>query len=149
MSALLLLLSVALNVMPAQATPERAVFGRWHVTGVLCPAGCGIGQTAADAWRGRSGQYSDTLARFHDSSCRKPRYATGYWPASGSYGGARLTELGISADSVLVVEVRCPSAPHRGSDPRWQAPGAFLVVTSRDRLLLVWQGVFFELSRDA
>jgi hypothetical protein len=34
-----------------------------------------------------------------------------------------------------------------GSDPRWQVPGAFLIVKDRDHLLTVWEGVFFELTR--
>jgi hypothetical protein len=47
----------------------------------------------------------------------------------------------------MVIDVECPSQRQPGPDPRWQVPGAFLVVKDRDHLLTVWEGVFFELTR--
>jgi hypothetical protein len=71
----------------------------------------------------------------------------GHWPANGRYGGASLADIGVTGDSVLVIEVQCPAQRRAGSDPRWQVAGAFLIVKDRDHLLTVWEGVFFELTR--
>ena len=101
----------------------------------------------ASAWRGRTATYEGSKARFADKSCRSPRYSVGYWPADGRYGGASFADIGLTGNSAMVIEVRCPSQPQTGSDPRWQAPGAFLIVKDRDHLLMVWEGVFFELTR--
>jgi hypothetical protein len=130
-----------------QPKPERIAFGMWRVTGSMCPGECAIHRAEADTWRGRTASYEDSVARFADKSCERPRYNVSYWPATGLYGGARLTDLGVTADSALVIEVRCPSQPPTGPDPRWPVPGSFLLVKDRDHLLMVWEGVFFELMR--
>ena len=113
----------------------------------MCPTECAISPAEADAWRGRTATYENSLVRFAENSCRDPRYNAGYWPATGIYGGAHLTDLGITADSALVIDLECPTQPRTGSDPRWQVPGAFLLVKDRDHLLAIWEGVFFELTR--
>lgn len=129
------------------AVAQPAVFGRWRVTRSLCPSECALSRTEAASWRGRSATYSATLARFAAHSCRRPHYTVGYWPASGRYGGARLSDLGIAADSAMVVEVQCPAQPQSGGESRWQAPGGFLIVKDPDHVLLVWEGTYFELTR--
>lgn len=130
-----------------RAKPEQTAFGNWRVTGSRCPTECAMSRPEADAWRGRTATYEDSAVRFADTSCKGPRYSVGYWPATGLYGGARLADLGVTADSVLVIEVRCPAQRRTGSDPRWQVPGSFLLVKDRDHLLAIWEGVFFELTR--
>jgi hypothetical protein len=130
-----------------RAKPEQAAFGSWRVTGSTCPTECAISRVEADAWRGRTARYEESGVRFAEISCKGPRYNVSYWPATGLYGGARLTDLGITADSVLVIDLQCPTQPRTGSDPRWQVAGSFLIVKNRDHLLAVWEGVFFELTR--
>src|SRR6266536_1193968 len=144
---LLLLGLTILATHTRQVASERAVFGRWRVTASICPTQCAISRAQAAAWRGRFALYSDSLVRIGAASCRSPRYNVGYWPATGIYGGARLKDFGIHADSALVVEVRCPSQPHSGSDPRWPVWGGFLIVKNSEHVLVVWEAVFFELTR--
>jgi hypothetical protein len=144
---LLLALSTLAANMTRQVAPERAVFGHWSVTGWSCPAqGCALARAQAAAFRGRPAFYSDSLVRIGGTVCRGPRYNIGYWPATGLYGGSRLRDFGIRADSALVVEVGCAAQPHSGSDPRWQVWGAFLIIKDSEHLLVVWEGVFFELT---
>lgn len=145
LATLVLMISAAST--PQGAELEHAAFGTWRVTGWNCPTDCAMTPAEADAWRGRTATYRHSLARFADHSCKDPRYSTGYWPADGRYGGASLLQLGVTGDSALVIEVQCKSRRRAGSDPRWQAPGAFLIVKDRDHLLMVWEGVFFELTR--
>jgi hypothetical protein len=131
----------------APLTAQGSIFGHWQVTGSLCPAECRMSQKERESWRGRGATYGDTLARFADHACQHPRYVVGYWPASGVYGGAHLKDLGIAADSAMVVDVQCPGEPQARLDPRWRVPGAFLIVRDHDHLLAVWEGAFFELTR--
>ncbi len=65
-----------------------------------------MSRAEAESWRGRIATYGDTLARFAEHACQRPRYVVGFWPASGAYGGARLRDLGIPGDSAMVVEVQ-------------------------------------------
>lgn len=145
----LLLVVFASNVSLAQSgAVERAIHGTWHVTGSKCFSECAMSRTAAGAWTGRTASYDASAARFAENSSKNPRYVAGHWPADGIYGGARLSDLGIRADSVLVIEVQCAAQARSRADLRWQAPGGFLVAKDHDHLLSVWQGVFLELTRD-
>ena len=132
---------------PRVFEPEQAVFGTWRVTGSICPTDCAMTRAEADAWRGRTATYQRSLARFADHSCASPHYHAAYWPADGRYGGARLWQFGVTGDSALVIEVQCRAQRQAGSDPRWQVPGAFLIARDRDHMLMVWEGVYFELTR--
>lgn len=142
-----IVLAICAGCMRHGAEPEQAAFGTWRVTGSICPTDCAINPSEARAWRGRTATYQNSLARFADDSCQSPRYSTGHWPAEGRYGGASLAQLGVSGDSALVIEIQCKTQHRVGSDPRWQVPGAFLIVKDHDHLLTVWEGVFFELTR--
>jgi len=140
-------ITAACITRPAPA--QHAVFGQWRVTGSMCgPGGCALSRAEAASWRGRVAAYSDTLAQFADHSCSRPRYTVGYWPANGVYGGASFADLGLSGDSAMVVDISCPGQPPTGlSGDRWEAPGGFLVVKDANHLLAIWEGVFYELTR--
>ena len=145
-------LTGAVFLLPAgaanQSAPEQVLFGRWHVTQAKCPARCGMFFKEWNKWWGKSAVYSRASARFADAACKDPVYNVSRWPSSGIYGGARLRDLGIRGSYALVIEVRCPSVPRTSSDPRWQVPGAFLIVKDSAHLFTVWEGVFFEVTRD-
>jgi hypothetical protein len=140
-------LSITIACVTTQAAAQRGVVGHWRVTHSMCPTECAMSRTEADTWRGRIATYSDTLAQFAEHSCHRPRYVVGYWPASGTYGGTRLSDLGIADDSAIVVEVECPAQAKAGPDSRWRAPGGFLIVKDPDHLFMVWEGTYFELAR--
>ena len=145
---LFLWLTIPAANLAHQVTPQRAVFGDWRVTGSSCPAqGCAFTHAQADAWRGQLAFYSDSVVRIGGTVCRAPRYEVGYWPATGIYGGSRLKDFGIRGDSALIVEVGCPAQSGREPDHRWEVWGAFVLVKDSDHLLVLWEGVFFELTR--
>ena len=144
----LLLVCVAAVAAPCQRAPESVIFGRWRVAGSRCPTACAIGAAAARRWLGRQVVYGDTLVRAGDGVCHDPRYGVAYWPSNGRYGGARLSDFGIVADSAMVVEIRCPSQTRPGvSDPRWPVWGAFAVVKDSDHLFVIWESRWFALTR--
>jgi hypothetical protein len=48
----------------------------------------------------------------------------------------------------MVVDISCPGQPPAGSlTNRWDVAGGFLIVKDADHLLAIWEGVFFELTR--
>lgn len=147
--ALLMLLCVAVAAAPRQSTPERVVFGRWRVTGSRCPTQCAIDATAARSWLGRQVVYGDSVMRAGEVVCHDPRYRVAYWPSNGRYGGARLSDFGIGADSAMVVEVGCPSQMRRGpgDPPWWPVWGAFAVVKDSDHVFVISESRWFALTR--
>ncbi len=149
----MVLLRAALIFVVAHFTqpdaPQHVVFGHWHVTKATCPSKCALTRRQSDSWRGRSASYDELAARFGRAKCERPYYRVSYWPASGVYGGARLIDFGIRADSAQVVDIECPSQRHPPSDPRWQVPGGFLIVKDSNHVITIWEGVFFEMTRSA
>jgi len=145
----LTVLAITATCITRPAHAQHAVFGQWRVTGSMCaPGGCALSRAEVASWRGRVAIYSDTLARFAEHSCSRPRYTAGYWPANGSYGGATFADLGLRGDSAMVVDISCPGQPPTGLlKDRWEVPGGFLIVKDADHLLTIWEGVFFELTR--
>jgi hypothetical protein len=142
-----LAITAACITRPAHA--QHPVFGQWRVTRSICaPGGCALSHAEAASWRGRIATYSDTLARFAEHSCLRPRYAVTYWPANGLYGGASFADLGLRGDSAMIVVISCPGQPPTGLlEDRWEVAGGFLIVRNADHLLAIWEGVFFELTR--
>jgi hypothetical protein len=51
----------------------------------------------------------------------------------------RPADVGLPGDAVTQITVTCPSS--------WTNRGSILLVKSRDALLTMWDGVFFELER--
>jgi hypothetical protein len=135
------LAGVSLTALTLQG-PEQAVFGKWRVTSATCPNVCAMSLTEAEAWRGRTATYSPTLARFGTDSCDSPKYNTGTWGQSVFIGGFRMpaSRFGIMADSTTVVDIWCPE--------RLRVPGGFLLVKDARHLLMVWDGIVFELTRN-
>jgi hypothetical protein len=119
---LITVLAITATCVTKPAAAQHAVFGQWRVTRSICPAECALSRGEVESWRGRSATYDDSLARFAEHVCRRPRYVIGFWPASGVYGGRRLGDLGIGGDSAMVVEVQCPTQPQVGEDLRWDPP---------------------------
>lgn len=142
-------LAIIATCIARPVSAQLAVFGQWRVTGSLCaPGGCALSRAEVASWHGQLATYSDTLARFAEHSCSRPRYSVAYWPANGLYGGATFAALGLVGDSAMVVEISCVDPLPLGSgNEGWQVAGGFLIVKDASHLLAVWEGVFFELTR--
>lgn len=147
-SCLVILACMSLACRSATVPPQESVFGQWRVSGSRCPVTCAVSAEDAARWLGTVATYSGTRAQFAGNTCEKPNYVVDYWPASGIYGGVRLVDLGISAGSVMVVDVQCSVSPVSGSDPWSQAPGAFLIVRGPTRLFMVWKGRYFDFQKE-
>jgi hypothetical protein len=48
----------------------------------------------------------------------------------------------------MVVDISCPGQPPAGLlKDRWEVAGGLLIVKNAHHLLAIWEGVFFELTR--
>jgi hypothetical protein len=94
----------------------------------------------ARTWYGEQASYSPS-ASFRGNECRTPIYRAAVVTASDFQLQYRvtLTALGINADSVRIVDISC--------NGKWTVPGSSLIHASSDRVLTVWDGVFFVLTR--
>jgi hypothetical protein len=135
------------RIAPSDAQAPGVILGEWRVTGSRCRSECALAPATAQRFHGGVAVFAGSRVRFGEDTCNAARFTTGYWPASGRYGGSRLADFGIVADSAIVVQVRCPESSARASDPRWMVPGSFLLVRDADHLIAIWEGVWFELAR--
>ncbi len=134
---LLILLSAAPPLLFAQGP----IIGSWRVSGSRCPGICAMSNAEAGRWRGKVARYTPSVARFGSDSCTTPTYASSRLTGRAFMNDflTSLKSIGITADSVDVIEIGCHG--------RWTNPGAFLIIKDRGHILTVWDGVFFEMVR--
>jgi hypothetical protein len=119
------------------------VSGDWKVVKHYEPGISAMSKTEADSWVGKKAHYEETLAEFDAGRCVAPTYTVKMVDAEIFFIDefrVRAASLGVTAKTVSVVEIAC-------SGSSWASPGGLVVVKSKGRILTVWNGVFFELSR--
>jgi hypothetical protein len=123
------------------AGPESAAFGKWRVVGHLEPGIAAMSPEQAQTWLGTAAVYSRSAARFGRERCTTPAYVVSHLDVGTFMEQFRLrpTDIGIHSQPVTVITIQC-NGP-------WVAPGAIIVVSGPDRILTLWDGVFFELQR--
>jgi len=97
----------------------------------------------ADSWLGKGARYERSIAEFATDRCSAPTYMLKIVDADRFFTEefrVKAASLGIPSSKIAVVEITCGGS-------HWIAPGSLLVVKSKERLLTVWDGVFFELAR--
>lgn len=131
---------VLMSAVPASGLSEIA--GPWQVVGHLEPGISAMSKTEADSWRGRKVRYENAFAEFGSETCSAPAYTKKLVDAKSYFLDEfriQASQLGITANEIVVVEVKCNKA-------NWTAPGSLLFKDQSD-LFTVWNGVFFRLSR--
>jgi hypothetical protein len=123
-------------------SPLTDVFGAWKVVAHYEPGISAMTGTQADAWIGRAALYGLDSALFGDEKCAAATYSVRSIDGDQFYSDFRvkLSDISVGLSRVSIIEVMCA-----GSD--WTAPGGLLVVKSKERMLTLWDGVFFELSK--
>lgn len=138
---------------------QESVYGDWKLTAV---AGYGevygLDEKQTATWIGATAHYSPELARFDfpdgafvlycpgrtppPEMCRKPSYSYEIVTPKkfdNEFGVDRVT-LGLLQRNIGVVEVS-------DNTGHWDCPGSCLIVKSSDKLITLWDGVYFELTR--
>jgi hypothetical protein len=122
---------------------ETDIFGRWKVVGHLSAGISSMSSAQADRWIGKEADYTRAVARFDVARCANASYDRKIVVADRYFlNGFRIRprEVGIDAEWLPIFEVKCG-----GGD--WLSPGSLLILKSTERLLVAWDGVFFELAR--
>ena len=121
--------------------PASIMYGQWRVVSSRCPGICAMSTNESAQWNGKMARYSASVARFDADSCAAPSYAS-HLLTAGAFSDAHrvsLKSLGITADSVTVVEVGC--------NGKWWAPGSLIIIKDQAHIFTLWDGVFFEMVR--
>lgn len=123
-----------------------APLGDWKVGGHRIPGVSAMKDSGAMAWHGRSARFTTGMAVFDDDTCHTPTYDT------RDLRGDSLLAVDYRADPAVFglrpgaairrIEIRCGDSP-------WSGPGGVLFVMPSGTLFTVWDGVFFELRRNA
>jgi hypothetical protein len=124
------------------AARSRPVFhGHWRVILFTAPGISGLGPTEAAHWIGTVATYDTHRAVFGRETCAAPAYSTRTMTPDefATEYRVRAADLGLEGGAVTQITVTCPTA--------WTNRGSLLIVKSRDALLTMWDGVFFELER--
>jgi hypothetical protein len=118
------------------------LFGTWKVVKHYEPGISAMDKAQADTWIGKSATYEVNAAKFEMETCADARYTIRTVDDDQFFSEYRipLKSVDIDVAKVSIIDVTCA-----GSD--WIAPGSLLVVKNRDRVLTLWDGVFFELSK--
>lgn len=115
--------------------------GSWVVIDHKAPGISAMDRAEADAWVGKMAAYTKEKASFDGKECARPAYKARSMQADEFYSGFRVApeSLGYEGGSIRVIEVYC-------GERAWANPGNTLVRVGKDRLFLVWDGVFFLLQ---
>jgi hypothetical protein len=119
------------------------VFGKWKVVRHFEPGISAMDKTQADAWVGRDALFERTNATFGTQTCADANYAVTVVDADQYL----LEEFHIEAKSIEIEHGKVPIVYVTCGGSDWIAPGGLLVVKSKERILTIWNGVFFELAR--
>jgi hypothetical protein len=149
-------LLATLAVVPGCATgPPRTLFpiapplgvaplpiGAWRIVSYRFVGVSALSPGEAGAWIGRLVLYAHAMAGLPPDTCAAPGYASSVVNVADVAADyhMRLRELGFPRARVQLIEVRC--------DNGWRGPGGRVYVLGANRLVTVWDGVFFDMARD-
>jgi hypothetical protein len=135
------LLCAAMAVVSCAARGRPSFHGDWRIVLFTAPGNAALAPTNAADWIGTVATYDAHRAVFGRATCAAPTYATRTMTADEftTQYRVRPADVGLPADAVTQITVTCPSS--------WTNRGSVLLVKSRDALLTMWDGVFFELER--
>ncbi|MBB5211504.1 hypothetical protein [Microbulbifer hydrolyticus] len=145
MSSIRLLLLLAL--LPVAAFGEDwqdYVSGSWVIEKDIPTSGiASLTQEEANEFIGTKAFYSKEMTRFGSTECNSPVYNVDNINESDFFSGTynSFTELGISSSEIYQVSVSCDD---QGAE-WWE--GGFLFSKDKDHLIVLIEGVYFELHR--
>jgi len=133
-------------VFPAFAQSDPPKFsGAWEIAMEVPTRGIvGLTQEEANSYLGTKISYSNESATFGDDICRIPNYKTTEIKEDDFFSGTynSFKELSINGEYILRVELKCES---KSKD--WFYGSSFYY-NDENRLLILIDGVWFELLRD-
>jgi hypothetical protein len=130
--------------MAGCAPKNEPFYGQWQVKRVVAYARThGMSQQTIKSYIGKKVVYTAERAMFDRKVCQKPEYRHNTYTEDDFYVEffAHLKDMGIRKDSVEVVQVYTPQGD------AWINPGNAFVIKDANTVILMYNGVFFELER--
>ncbi len=117
------------------------ICGDWKVERIISTPN--VQGTSKANFVGRTVSYAHDRMRFGSAAIEMPKYVLSHQSAADFFDGARfeLKQLGITGDSVVVVEVR------NASNEGMTEPGTLVFVRNNREIVTGWDGVYYELLR--
>jgi hypothetical protein len=111
----------------------------WVVTGHTAPGIAAMSDDEAEAWHGDELTITREQLTFRDDDCEPPTFANRELSRAKFEDefGVPADELRLAPGAICVTEVACPDGPMPGT----------LLVHGRNELLLLWDGVWFQMRR--
>ncbi len=126
----------------AEAVPcFSGALGSWRVTGHHIPGISALTEAEARSWYGKRATFAVDHAVFDGERCADPTYSSRPMNVMQLAESFRLPAATFdqAASGICLVEVGCPTG--------WSGP-ASLLLQGPQRLIVVWDGVFFDLARE-
>lgn len=136
-----LMLASATGPGTGETSGPGIIFGQWKIVSHLAVRISAMSDEEANHWHGKTAQYSELSAGFLEEICKTPSYSIKGVSEDDFFREFRadFKNFGIMGHAVPIVEVSCNGL--------WIAPGSTLIVKSRDTIVTLWNGVFFEFRR--
>jgi hypothetical protein len=146
--AVALLLLFCTGVCAADATEDfqaPAIYGHWKITRLIPTTNVQTGADNLKPWIGKKISYSDSVATFGDVVVKSPKYKVRRLSEDSFYSDNRISprEIGIRSESVTEIDLTDES----GMTILSPGPGTTVFARSKDKLVTMWDGGYFEMER--
>jgi hypothetical protein len=141
---LVLVLVFAILLPVAAQISARYIYGSWKIKRIIPTSNIQTSVEDAKKYLGMEIVYSAEQFKFGGEAVEHPKYKTGRMTGEAFYDQyrAQLKELGVTRGAVSTIEVQDAKG-----DPVLN-PGAIVIVRSANRIVTMWDGIYFEAVRE-
>ena len=117
-------------------------YGTWTVVGHKESGISAMNQNEINSWMGKKIHYSKANASLPSESCQFPAYKSESMTAQEFQSEFHFmpASLGYTGQKIEIINVSCKNEV-------WIAPGSTLIWLEKEKLFMIWDGVFFHLQK--
>ncbi|TVX93804.1 hypothetical protein [Paenibacillus agilis] len=121
-----------------QDIKNNTYFGSWKISKVAGYSPIYV-DTDESANIGKKASYSAQLARLDDTEIKNPIYTEKKYSKSKFFEEYRthLSDIGIDDEEIRIIEIE-----------DWSGPGGGLIIKNEQALILLWNGIYYELNKE-
>jgi len=133
---ILLLSACITNGLPS------AFYGTWTVVDHKEPGISAMNQNEINSWMGKKIHYSKIKAFLPSESCQFPVYKSESMTIQEFQSEFHFTpaSLGYTGQIIEIINISCKNEV-------WIVPGSMLIWLEKEKLFMIWDGVFFHLQK--
>lgn len=117
-------------------------YGTWTIVAHSEPGISAMNRDEINAWLGKKIHFSKLKASSLNESCQFPAYNRETMTIQEFQSEFSLmpTSLGYTGQIIEIINISC-------QNEAWVAPGSTLIWLEKERLYMIWDGVFFRLQK--